>query len=237
MAEQNHHKVQKVVFNDRLGYAVVYYDPIGKGGVKVPKSEDICERRRQQIINPCNDQLDVKFSDEIEAMVRKNEREAASKEIEKICDEISDLYREVEQQNFKHRDILNYRVREQIKGKSAKDICDIIVQDVLNHTKPTKYIREVDTFPHKMKYKILSAGIQRTPLPQRPPPRKYFETNEQTEQREKEETQNVLKRVEDYLAKHPQNNIHHLKYKPIIDKIQTEIVYLKRRCIEKIKFT
>lgn len=236
MAENKHHRVEKVVFNDRLGYAVVYYEPLGRGGIKVPKSEDICDRRRHQILNPYNDQQDEKFCEEIEAMIRKNERETAAKEIEKICDEISDLYREVEQQDLKHRDILNCRVREQIKGKSAKDICDIIVQDVLNHTKPTRYIKEVDTFPHKMKYKILSAGIQRAPLPQRPLPRKYFETDEEAEEREKVETQNVLKRVEDYLAKHPQNNIHHLKYKPVIDRIQNDIVHLKRRCTEKLNF-
>lgn len=235
MAEQNHHRVEKVVFNDRLGYAVVYYEPIGRAGVKVPKSENICERRRHQILNPCNDKLDEKFCEEIEAMIRKNEREAASKEIEKICDEISDLYREVEQQNLKHRDILNCRVREQIKGKSAKDICDILVQDVLNHTKPTRYVKEIDTFPHKMKYKILSADIQRAPLSHRPRP-KCFESPEEAEEREKEDTKNVLKRVEDYLAKHPQNNIHHLKYKPIIDRIQNDIVYLKRRCTEKLNF-
>lgn len=235
MAEKNHHRVEKVVFNDRLGYAVVYYEPIGCGGVNVPKSEDICERRRHQVLNPCNDKHDAKFCEEIEAMIRKNERETAAKEIEKICDEISDLYREVEQQNLKHRDILNCRVREQIRGKSAKDICDIIVQDVLNHTKPTRYIQEVDTFPHKMKYKILSAGIQRAPLSQRPLP-KCFETDEEAEEREKEETKNVLKRVEDYLAKHPQNNIHNLKYKPIMDRIQIDLVHLKRRCTEKLNF-
>lgn len=233
---QNHHRVEKVVFNDRLGYAVVYYEPISRSGVKVPKFEDICERRKHQILNSYDGKLDEKFCEEVEAMVRKKERETAAKEIEKICDDISDLYRVVEQQDLKHREILNCRVREQIKGKSANDICDIIVQDVLNHTKPTKYIREVDSFPHKMKLNILSAGIQRAPLPTRPLPRKYFETSEETKEREQEETQSALKRVEEYLAKHPQNNIHHLKYKPMMDKIQNEIVHLKSRCTEKLYF-
>lgn len=230
------HRVERVVFNDRLGYAVVYYEPIGRGGVKVPKSEDICDQRKHKILNPYNDKIDEKFCEEVEAMVRKREREAASKEIENICEKINDLYQEVEQQDLKHRDVLNCRVREQIKGKSAQDICDILVQDVLNHTKPTRYFRDIDTFPHKMKYKILAAGIERAPASTRRPTGKYFETDEDALKREQEETKNVLKRVEDYLIHHNSSNIHNLKYKGTIDRIQDEIVHLKRRCSEKLKF-
>lgn len=235
MAQRVHHRVERVVFNDRLGYAVVYYNPI-RGGVKVPRSEDICEQRRHKILNPSNGELDEKFCEEIEALVRKREREAASKEIENICEKINDLFREVEQQDIKHREFLSTCVKEQIKGKSAKDICDIIVQDVLNHTKPTRYPRVDDAFPHKMKYKILAAGIQRAPAPTRRPTNRYFETDEETEKKKEQETKNVLKRVEDYLATHTQTNIHELKYKRVIDKIQNEIVHMKRRCCEKLEF-
>lgn len=232
-----HHRVDRVVFNDRLGYAVVYYEPIGRGGVKVPKSEDICDHRKHKILNPCNDQLDEKFCEEVEAMVRKREREVASKEIENICEKISDLFREVEQQDLKHREILNCRVREQIKGKSAQDICDILVQDVLNHTKPTRYIQETDTFPHKMKYKILAAGVQRAPPASRKPPGRYFDTDEEKAKKEQDDTQNVLKRVEDYLFNHTtRSNIHELKYKHTIDRIHDDIVRMKQRCVEKIEF-
>lgn len=237
MAQQpSNHRVERVVFNDRLGYAVVYYEPIGRGGVKVPKSEDICDQRKHKILNPCNDKIDEKFCEEVEAMVRKREREAASKEIENICDKISDLFREVEQQDLKHREILNGRVKEQIKGKSAQDICDILVQDVLNHTKPTRYFRDTDTFPHKMKYKILAAGIERAPVSTRRPSGRYFETSEESVKKEQEDTKNVLKRVEDYLEHHTRSNIHGLKYKGAIDRIHDEIVHLKRRCSEKIEF-
>lgn len=233
----SHHRVERVVFNDRLGYAVVYYEPFGREGVKVPKSEDICDQRRHQILNPCDDKLDEKFCEEVEAIVRKREREEASKEIEHICESINDLFREVEQSDVKHRDILNCRVREQIKGKSANDICDILVQDVLNHTKPTRYPRVDDTFPHKMKYKILAAGIQRAPVPTLTrKSRKYFEYNEEDEKREEEAKKDVIKRVENYLASHTQTNIHGLKYRLAIDNIQNEIVHLKRRCAEKINF-
>lgn len=229
------HRVERVVFNDRLGYAVIYYKPIGKGGVKVPKLEDICDQRRHKILNPYNDKVDEKFCEEVEAMVRKRERETATKEIESICEKISDLFREVEQQDIKHRDILNYRVREQIKGKSAQEICDILVQDVLNHTKPNRYYHKEDVFPHKMKYKILAAGIQRAPASTRRPSGRYFETSDDAKARELE-TQNVLKRVEDYLANHSSSNIHELKYKHAMDRIHDEIVLMKRRCCEKLEF-
>lgn len=235
----NSHRVERVVFNDRLGYAVIYYNPINSGGVKVPRSEDICERRRRQALQPnrFDDPIDEKFCDEIEAMVRKREREAASKEIENICDEINDLYRDIEQQSLKHRDILNSKVREQIKGKSANDICDILVKDVLNHTNPIYNRVKEDTFPHKMKYKILAASVRRAPSP--PPERlskRILEDDLRERKAEKERQDSAIKRIEKYMDENVMTEVYGRKYKRAIDRIQDEIKFLKYRCSQKINF-
>lgn len=233
----NSHRVERVVYNDRLGYAVIYYNPITSGGVKVPRSEDICERRRRQALQPFDDPIDEKFIDEIEAMVRKKERDAASKEIEHICDEINDLFRDVEQLDLKHRDILNSRVREQIKGKSANDICDILVKDVLNHTNPIYNRVKQDTFPHKMKYKILAAGVKRAPSP--PPERharKLLEEDLRERNEEKKKQESAIKRIEKYMDENVMTEVYGRKYKREIDRIQNDIKALKYRCTEKINF-
>lgn len=232
------HRVERVVFNDRLGYAVIYYNPITSGGVQIPRSEDICETRRRQALQPFDDPLDEKFCEEVEAIVRKKQRDAASKEIEHICEEIEDLYREVEQSDLKHRDILNSKVREQIKGKSANDICDILVKDVLNHTN-VKYnrIMKQDTFPHKMKYKILAAGIRRAPSP--PPERraqKILRENQHEKDLEKVEQESAIKRIERYMDENVMTEVYGRKYKRAIDKIQDDIKALKFRCTQKIQF-
>lgn len=232
------HRVERVVFNDRLGYAVVYYQPIGNHFVNVPRSEDICERRRRQALQPFDDPVDEKFCDEVEAMVRRREREAASKEIDNICEKINDLFNAVEEQDLKHRDILNPRVREQIKGKSADDICKILLKDVYEHTNPiyNRLMRQ-DTFPHKMKYKILAAGIKRAPSPPaRRLARKILDEEQEEMERRKEEESNVIKRVEKYMDENVMTEVYGRKYKKAIDRIQDDIKILKRRCTDKIHF-
>lgn len=233
------HRVERVVYNDRLGYAVVYYKPIARSAVRVPRFDDICERRRRQALQPFEDSVEEKFCDEVEAMVRKREREAASKEIENICEKINDLFHVVEQQDIRHRDILNQHVREQIKGKSASQICDILVKDVYNHTNPiyNRLNMKQDTYPHKMKYKILAAGISRAPSP--PPHRlakKILAENEEENMVRKREESNVIKRLENYMDKNVMTEVYGRKYKRLLDRIQDEIKILKRRCTEKIQF-
>jgi hypothetical protein len=230
------HRVERVVFHDKLGYAVVYYQPIGNNQVKVPRSEDILERRRKQV--SFDDPKDEIFCAEVEAMVRKRERESASKEIENICEKIEDMFNQVEECDLKNRDILNQRVREQIRGKSADDICDIILKDVYNHTNPIyNRIRRQDTFPHKMKYKILAAGLKRCPSPPAPRlARKILDEELEHEKNRKLQQESAIKRVEAYMDEHVMTNVYGRKYKKALDRIQDDIKVLKRRCTDKIDF-
>jgi hypothetical protein len=221
-------RIKNIVYNDRLGYAIVYYQPTELGFVKVPRSEDICNHRRHQVINKLVDHpIKEKFHEEVEAMVRRRERETADKEIRKICEKVHELYTKVEQADMSRREILNYRVKEQIKGKSADEICDILVKDVLNHTKYIHHPKAYeDSFPHKLKLKIMTAAIRRAPSP----PKVVIDNFEP------EVDPNVFERVEKTLSKNLQSEIYQRKYTRTLDKIQNDIVVLKRRCTEKIDF-
>lgn len=219
-------RVKRVVYNDRLGYAIVYYQPIDGDFVRIPRSEDICQHRRHQVLHKLEDPIEEKFHEEVEAMVRRREREDAEKEIRKICEKVHDMFVDVQEADLSRREILNFRVKEQIKGKSADEICNILVDDVLRHA---KYIYQPkcyeDNIPHKLKLKILSAAIKRAPSP----PRVTVTAVE-------EPKPNVFERVEETLSHDIESEVHQRKYSRALDKIQKDIARLKYRCTEKIDF-
>lgn len=224
-------KITKVVYNDNLGYAIVYYKPMNKNGIRIPRSEDICNHRRYQTLRKTEDPLDKEFREEIEKMVRRKECEYARKAIEKTCERVHELFQRCEAYDMSRRDILNNRVKEQIKGKSADEICNVLVSDVLNHV---KYIyKPIDraAVPHKLKYKILAASVKRAPSPTRPAKPEKIVSNEITEDSDESE---MFEKVNAYLDKNVETDIFQRKYLRLLDKIQNDIDVLKYRCTSKI---
>lgn len=218
-------RIKRICYNDRLGYAIVYYQPINKHDYIPPRSENICEHRRHQVLHKI-EPIEEKFHEEVEAMIRRREREDADKEIRKICEKVHDLFSKVEEADLSRRDILNYRVKEQIKGKSADEICDILVKDVLQHAKYIYHPKAYeDNFPHKLKLKILSAAIKRAPSPTR---------LTKVDVEEPEEHPNIFEKVEATLEKSLESDIHLRKHTRLLDRIQRDISNLKYRCTEKI---
>lgn len=213
---------KKIVFNDKLGYAIVYYDP-----VESVRSEDICEHRKQQVFK-CREN-ESNFYEEVQAMVRRREREDAEKEIRKICEKVNDLFLQVEQADLSRREFLSHSVRQQIKGKSADEICKILVDDVLVHAKCIP--RPKENITHKERSKLLPAPVTQAS--------KEHEVRSHTPATQRERNSlrpDVFQRVEATLNKSLEAEIHSLKLKRILDKIQNDIVVLKRRCTEKIDF-
>lgn len=219
--------IERVVYNNRLGYAIVYYRPVKNCSEDNSTIDGKCGHRRREVIRKSEDPLEEEFREEIARMVREKERKAASEEITKICAKVHDLFSQVERADLQSRDILNNRVREQIKGRSADEICDILVTDVLKHT---KYVYEPrDTFPHKMKLKVLSASLKAADEPCDVKSRKYVP--------EKEEIPpNVMEGVEKMLEQDIQSVVHHSKYSRELNRIQDDIKFLKRHCTDKIDF-
>lgn len=220
-------QVKKIVYNDLLGYAIVYYQPFNYP-IDIPRSENICEHRQHKVLHKLDD-VEEKFHEEVEAMVRRREREDADKEIRKICSKVHDLFSAVEEVDLGRREVLNYRVKEQIKGKSADEICDILVKDVLQHTKHIYHPKAYeDNFPHKLKLKILSAGIKRAPSP----PKSIKQNNSDLIS----DNKNVIQRVENALERNLESEIHQRKHIRALDRIQRDIMALKYRCTEKLDF-
>lgn len=215
--------INRIVYNDKLGYAIVYYNPVSSHDVVIRPTKS-CEHERHRNLSEIEPTVEEKFHEEVEAMVRRRTREDADKEIRKICQKVNEMYSQVEQLDMSRREVLNYRVRADIKGKSADEICDILVQDVLKHAKCVP--RPRDYVNHKMKAKILAAAVERCP----PAPVK----------RELEPEENsgptVQERVDEYLKKDACAEIHERKYKRLLDRIQDDIKFLKYRCTEKINF-
>lgn len=216
------YKVERIIFNDTLGYAIAYYKPVTANGIVLPQREESCGHERHGVLTCLQETLEDKFVEEIETMVRRREREDASKAIEKICAKVHDLYNDVEESERKgDREVLNFRVREQIKGKSANEICDILVQDVLAHTKVVRSPREDLEMKRKPTTKpkdVKSSAAQAL-------------EDEETNRRSK-----VFERIEKLLDEDIQSDVHHRKYSRLLSKMQDDLVYLKRRCTEKITF-
>ena len=216
---ENQHGIKKIVFNDKLGYAIAYYDP-----AESVRSDNICEHRKNKVFRHLEEQ-DKIFYDEIQAMVRRKEREDAEKEIKKICEKVNDLFFQVEQADLSRREFLSHTVKQQIKGKSADEICKILVDDVLEHAKVIP--RPKDNVDHKQKFKILSAS-----------------TNQASQENQVRKSSSVkcvfntdvLNRVEAVLDKSLDSEIHSRKLTRILDKIQKDLTLLKRDCTKKIDF-
>jgi hypothetical protein len=219
--EADQRNVDRIVYNDNLGYAIVYYRPIKNCHEDNSSYKDKCGHRRHEVINKMTDPIDEEFQEHIARLVRERERLTAKQELEKICEKVHNLFACVERADLESRDVLNSRVRAQIKGKSADEICDILVSDVLKHTKYVYQPR--DTFPHKMKLKIHKAALSKDE------PRISVQQSE-------EPVPCVTDRVEKILQQNIQSQVHGLKYSRLLNRIQDDIKFLKRRCTEKIEF-
>lgn len=216
----NQRNVNKIVYNDLLGYAICYYHPTVDSDLPLNPPQENCEPNR----HPIDDRIDEAFYEEIGAMVRRREHGDADKALRKICEKVHELYSEVEQDDLKHRDVLNFRVREQIKGKSAAEICDILVKDVLNHTKAIFHPKAIDFQKKPSKNNSLSNTV--------------FPTSAKVEENliSAPKEPKVFQRVENILEEDLQSQVHHRKYIREIKQIKNELMYLKRRCTEKIDF-
>ena len=219
--EADNYSIKKIIFNDPLGYAIVYYSPTGDNAVVLPQREERCDHERHQGLSRLEEVRDEEFYAEIEAMVRRRQREDASKEITKICEKVHELFREVEISARKDRELFNANVKKQIKGRSADEICDVIVNDVLNHTKPIRLPKADLDLRIKPLTRPVDATIPiRKAIPEVPVEREP----------------KIFQKVQKMLAEDIQSNVHIRTYSRTLDAIQSDIAILKRRCTAKINF-
>lgn len=157
-------KVKKVMFNDRCGYALVYYDPISDFDSKI----DALNLKNLPYTIPLNTKTlkslkpagkpgilkdyevhRVNVPGEYEAAKQFMERkliESKIAEIREACFNVKRYYQKAEKFDLKRREIISPRLRNRLRGKSSDEICDFLVEDVMQNV---DYVYERNVEPKK----------------------------------------------------------------------------------------
>lgn len=159
-------KVKKVMFNDRCGYALVYYDPISDFDSKI----DALGLKNLPYTIPLNTKAlkslkpagkpgvlkdyevrRVNVPGKYEAAKEFMERKLIENkimEIRECCYNVKRYYQKAEKFDLKRREVISPRFRNKLKGKSSDEICDFLVEDVM---KNVDYVYDRNVEPKKLK--------------------------------------------------------------------------------------
>lgn len=140
-------KLKNVVYNDRCGYAIVFYDPIYDLDTKIHplKVSDLpytipLDRQHLHNLKPAGKPVN---GNQVKRPESAGEREAARdfihrKILERKMDEIRDTcynihkcYLKAEKFDMERRKVISPRVKAKIRGKSSDVICDVLVDDAM----------------------------------------------------------------------------------------------------------
>lgn len=146
-------KVNNVIYNDRCGYAIIYYDPIYDLDSKIPplRMADLpytIPLQRKSIkslkpagkpVGPREDEREVrrpKIPGECEAakeFIQRKIIERKMDEVREACANIRRCYKKAEKFDLKRREAISPRVKAKIRGKTSDEICDVLVDDVMQN--------------------------------------------------------------------------------------------------------
>lgn len=146
-------KVNNVVYNDRCGYAIIYYDPIFDFDAKISqlKLEDLpytIPLKRKNItalkpagkpVGPSEREVErprVKVPGDYEAaqeFIHRKTMERKMDEIREACANIRYCFKKAEKFDLKRREVISPRVKAKLRGKSSDEICDVLVDDVMQN--------------------------------------------------------------------------------------------------------
>ncbi|CAG9801548.1 unnamed protein product [Chironomus riparius] len=142
-------KVKNVVYNDRCGYAIVFYDPIFDLDTKIAplRMADLpytipLDRKRLTSLKPAGKPVnedDIRrpvTSGECEAakdFIRRKVMERKMDEIRDCCYNIKKCYEKAEKFDLKRREVISPRLRNKLRGKQSDAICDILIDDVMQN--------------------------------------------------------------------------------------------------------
>lgn len=194
-------KLKNVMYNDRCGYAIIFYDPIFDLDTKIPalKMQDLpytipLDRKYLNNLKPAGKPIAsnvVKRNDvpgEREAakdFIRRKLIERKMDEIRDTCHNIHKCYEKAEKFDMKRREVISPRIRGKIRGKSSDVICDVLVDDVLQNV---DYVYERNLEDAEKKKKKL-ALIARRKDARAPKKMEKFHIEEPKLKAVKEETQ------------------------------------------------
>lgn len=167
-------KVKNVVYNDRCGYALVFYDPIYDLDTKIPplKVSDLAytiplDRQHLSKLKPAGKPIssaEVKRPDcpgEREAakdFIRRKILERKMDEIRDTCYNIHKCYEKAEKFDMERRKVISPRVKAKIRGKTSDVICDVLVDDAMQNI---DYVYERNLEAEEAKKKKLALVARR----------------------------------------------------------------------------
>lgn len=143
-------KVNNVIYNDRCGYAIIYYDPIYDLDTQIPplRMADLpytIPLQRKSIrtlkaagkpVGPTEEVRRPNVPGDYEAaqdFIRRKTIERKMDEVKEAFFNIRQCYKKAEKFDMKRREVLSPRVKSKLRGKSADEICDVLVDDVMQN--------------------------------------------------------------------------------------------------------
>lgn len=140
----NRAKVSKVIYNDRCGYAMVFYEPIYELDMKIPalgkldlQTIPLQSRRLKPAGRPvsCIEIRPPKENiyEEAQAYMRRRETERTIDEIKEKFFNVHELFKKAEKFDQKRREVISPRIKNKIRGKNSYEICDVLVDDVMQN--------------------------------------------------------------------------------------------------------
>lgn len=144
-------KVNNVIYNDRCGYAIIYYDPIYDLDTQIPplRMADLpytipLQRKSVNRLKPAGKPIGPSEREvrrpkvpgeceAAEAFIHRKTIERKMDEIREACANIRYCYKKAEKFDAKRREAISPRVRAKIRGKTSDEICDVLVDDVMQN--------------------------------------------------------------------------------------------------------
>lgn len=142
-------KVDKVIYNDRCGYAIIFYDPIFDLDTKIPplRMADLpytipLQRKSLRSLKPAGRPVgpgevtrpNVPGDYEAaEDFIHRKIIERKMDEVRETCANIRHCFRKAEKFDLKRREVISPRVKAKLHGKNSDEICDVLVDDVMQN--------------------------------------------------------------------------------------------------------
>lgn len=141
--------VKNVVYNDRCGYAIIFYEPIFDLDTKIAplRMADLpytipLQRRQMSVLKAAGKPIgpiEVKAPrvpgdyEDAKEFIERKKIERKMDEIRDACFNIRNCYKKAEKFDLKRREVISPRLQSKIRGKSSNEICDILVDDVMQN--------------------------------------------------------------------------------------------------------
>ena len=181
--------VKNVVYNDRCGYAIIFYEPIFDLDTKIAplRMADLpytipLQRRQNSVLRAAGAPIGPievkapKVPGDYEAAKEFLERKKIERKMDEIrdaCFNIRNCYKKAEKFDLKRREVISPRLQSKLRGKSSNEICDVLVDDVMQNV---DYVYEKNLEEKgKTRQKLALAALRRAAKAPKPVPKIHIQ--------------------------------------------------------------